>query len=101
MRPDPMRPDPTEHDAPGKPEQVTRSERGEPAGFLEAIAEGLFEEMERDEDVVLLGEDIGVYGGAFKVTTGFQEWFGRSGCSTRRSASPDSRGQRPARHTWD
>src|SRR5262249_59298066 len=33
-------------------------------------------EMERDPDVFLLGEDIGVYGGAFKVTDGFLERFG-------------------------
>jgi 2-oxoisovalerate dehydrogenase E1 component beta subunit len=41
-----------------------------------AIAEALWEEMERDERVFLLGEDIGVYGGAFKVTEGFIERFG-------------------------
>ena len=35
-----------------------------------------WEEMERDERVYLLGEDIGVYGGAFKVTEGFVEHFG-------------------------
>lgn len=44
--------------------------------FLEAISEALFEEMERDERVFLLGEDIGAYGGAFKVTRGFLEHFG-------------------------
>jgi len=44
--------------------------------YLEAIREGLWEEMERDPDVFLLGEDIGVYGGAFKVTAGFLEKFG-------------------------
>src|ERR1041384_588201 len=44
--------------------------------YLEAIREGLWEEMERDPDVFLLGEDIGVYGGAFKVTQGFIERFG-------------------------
>jgi pyruvate/2-oxoglutarate/acetoin dehydrogenase E1 component len=44
--------------------------------YLEAIREGLWEEMERDENVFLLGEDIGVYGGAFKVTAGFIERFG-------------------------
>jgi pyruvate/2-oxoglutarate/acetoin dehydrogenase E1 component len=59
-----------------KPEHVTKSERGEPATFLDAIAEGLFEEMERDERVVLLGEDVGVYGGAFKLTAGFHGYFG-------------------------
>jgi pyruvate/2-oxoglutarate/acetoin dehydrogenase E1 component len=44
--------------------------------YLEAIREGLWEEMERDPNVFLLGEDIGVYGGAFKVTAGFFEHFG-------------------------
>jgi 2-oxoisovalerate dehydrogenase E1 component beta subunit len=52
-----------------------RSENGE-ATYLIAIAEALWEEMERDERVFLLGEDIGVYGGAFKVTEGFIERFG-------------------------
>jgi 2-oxoisovalerate dehydrogenase E1 component beta subunit len=44
--------------------------------YLEAIREGLWEEMERDPGVFLIGEDIGVYGGAFKVTAGFIERFG-------------------------
>ena len=52
-----------------------RSENGE-ATYLVAIAEALWEEMERDERVWMLGEDIGVYGGAFKVTEGFIERFG-------------------------
>ena len=47
-----------------------------PTTYLEAIREGLWEEMERDPDVFLIGEDIGVYGGAFKVTDGFLERFG-------------------------
>ncbi len=59
-----------------RPEHVTRSQTGEPASFLEAIAEGLFEEMERDERVLLLGEDVGAYGGAFKLSKGFLEYFG-------------------------
>ena len=44
--------------------------------YLEAIREGLWEEMERDPNVFCIGEDIGVYGGAFKVTAGFLEHFG-------------------------
>ncbi|MCX6625506.1 MAG: alpha-ketoacid dehydrogenase subunit beta [Acidobacteria bacterium] len=44
--------------------------------YLEAIREGLWEEMERDPSVFCIGEDIGVYGGAFKVTAGFLEHFG-------------------------
>src|SRR5204863_1111306 len=44
--------------------------------YLQAISDGLREEMRRDKRVFVLGEDIGVYGGAFKVTLGFQEEFG-------------------------
>jgi 2-oxoisovalerate dehydrogenase E1 component beta subunit len=44
--------------------------------YLQAIHDALREEMERDEAVFLLGEDIGVYGGAFKVTAGLFERFG-------------------------
>lgn len=44
--------------------------------FLEALRQGLWEEMERDERVCLLGEDVGAYGGAFRVTEGFQARFG-------------------------
>ena len=47
-----------------------------PTTYLEAIREGLWEEMERDPNVFLIGEDIGVYGGAFNVTAGFLEKFG-------------------------
>lgn len=52
-----------------------RTPQGE-ATYLVAIAEGLWEEMERDPAVYCLGEDIGVYGGAFKLTEGFIERFG-------------------------
>ncbi|HWR15770.1 MAG TPA: alpha-ketoacid dehydrogenase subunit beta [Terriglobales bacterium] len=44
--------------------------------YLEAIRQGIWEEMERDPTVFCIGEDIGVYGGAFKVTEGFIEHFG-------------------------
>jgi len=44
--------------------------------YLEAIRQGIWEEMERDDRVFLLGEDIGAYGGAFKVTAGMLEKFG-------------------------
>ena len=46
--------------------------------YLEAIREALFEEMERDPNVFCLGEDIGAYGGAFKVTEGLQRRFGEA-----------------------
>jgi 2-oxoisovalerate dehydrogenase E1 component beta subunit len=44
--------------------------------YIEALSDGLREEMQRDRNVFLLGEDIGQYGGAFKVTKGFLEEFG-------------------------
>ena len=44
--------------------------------YLQAISDGLRQEMRRDHRVFVLGEDVGVYGGAFKVTLGFQEEFG-------------------------
>jgi pyruvate/2-oxoglutarate/acetoin dehydrogenase E1 component len=44
--------------------------------YLQAISDGLRQEMRRDDRVYVLGEDVGVYGGAFKVTLGFQEEFG-------------------------
>ena len=46
--------------------------------FLEALRQGLWEEMERDDRVFILGEDVGLYGGAFKVTEGFTKRFGES-----------------------
>jgi len=44
--------------------------------YLQAISDGLRTEMRRDKRVFVIGEDVGVYGGAFKVTLGFQEEFG-------------------------
>jgi 2-oxoisovalerate dehydrogenase E1 component beta subunit len=46
------------------------------ATYLEAIRQGLWEEMESDPTVFCIGEDIGIYGGAFKVTDGFVHHFG-------------------------
>jgi 2-oxoisovalerate dehydrogenase E1 component beta subunit len=47
-----------------------------PVTFLEAIKQAMFEEMERDPSVILIGEDVGVYGGAFKTSEGLLERFG-------------------------
>jgi pyruvate/2-oxoglutarate/acetoin dehydrogenase E1 component len=44
--------------------------------YLEAIRGALFDEMSRDDRVFVLGEDVGEYGGAFKVTDGLQAHFG-------------------------
>ncbi len=44
--------------------------------YLEAIRLAMLEEMERDERVFVIGEDVGIYGGAFRATQGFLEKFG-------------------------
>jgi 2-oxoisovalerate dehydrogenase E1 component beta subunit len=44
--------------------------------YLEAIRQALWDEMEQDERVFMLGQDIGTYGGAFRVTAGFLDKFG-------------------------
>src|SRR5262250_3369838 len=44
--------------------------------YVEAIRQGIWEEMEKDERVFVIGEDVGIYGGAFKVTAGMLERFG-------------------------
>lgn len=59
----------TEGSEPGEP-------TGEPVTFLDAITMTLDEEMERDERVFILGEDVGDFGGAFKVTKGLHAKYG-------------------------
>jgi pyruvate/2-oxoglutarate/acetoin dehydrogenase E1 component len=44
--------------------------------YIDAIKEGMWEEMEKDDRVFILGEDVGIYGGAFKVTKGMLDRFG-------------------------
>jgi pyruvate/2-oxoglutarate/acetoin dehydrogenase E1 component len=44
--------------------------------LIEAIRQGIWEEMRRDESVFVIGEDVGAYGGAFKLTEGFIDHFG-------------------------
>jgi pyruvate/2-oxoglutarate/acetoin dehydrogenase E1 component len=44
--------------------------------YLEAVRQALWDEMEQDERVFMLGQDIGTYGGAFRVTAGFLDRFG-------------------------
>ena len=69
--------------------------------YLEAIREALFEEMERDPNVFCLGEDIGAYGGAFKVTDGLLGEVRRV-ARHRHARSPRSASsaRRPVRRTW-
>ena len=42
----------------------------------EAISQALWEEMERDENVFIMGEEVGVWGGTYAVTKGFYDHFG-------------------------
>jgi 2-oxoisovalerate dehydrogenase E1 component beta subunit len=46
--------------------------------YIEAIRLAMLEEMERDERVFVIGEDVGIYGGAFRATQGFLERFGET-----------------------
>ncbi len=60
-----------------KEHKSARPERGGQATLVEAIRQGIWEEMERDPDVFVIGEDVGAYGGAFKVTDGLIDEFGK------------------------
>ena len=53
------------------------SERSEPLRFIDSIREGLMQSMEQHANLVLMGQDIAEYGGAFKITEGFVEKFGK------------------------
>ena len=60
--------------------------------YLEAVGAALDHEMERDPDVFIIGEDVGQFGGAFKVTTGFLDKYG----PRRRGLGRPSRAPRPS-----
>src|SRR6266566_6979240 len=60
-----------------KEHKSSRPERGGKATLVEAIRQGIWEEMERDPTVFVIGEDVGAYGGAFKVTDGLIDEFGK------------------------
>ena len=55
---------------------MTKKQETKGATLIEAIRQGIYEEMKRDETVFVIGEDIGTYGGAFKLTEGFTDEFG-------------------------
>src|SRR2546423_11842658 len=59
-----------------KEQKANRPARGGVATFVEAIRQGIWEEMERDPTVFVIGEDVGTYGGGFKVTEGLFAEFG-------------------------
>ena len=64
--------------------------------YLEAIRQGIAEEMDRDPTVFCIGEDIGIYGGAFKITEGFIDRFGPERVIDSRLPSPPSSARRSA-----
>jgi len=59
----------------GPASTATADEKSRPT-YLEAVGAALDSEMDRDPDVFIIGEDVGQFGGAFKVTKGFLEKFG-------------------------
>ena len=56
--------------------KIDHSSKSQNIRFVDAISEGLFQSMERNDDLILMGQDIAEYGGVFKVTEGFAEKFG-------------------------
>ncbi len=63
--------------APATLPQVAPATEGTEKKFIQAISEGLKQSMERFPNLVLMGQDIAEYGGAFKVTEGFVPMFGK------------------------
>ena len=63
--------------APNVPVAVAPTSAGTEKKFIQAITEGLKQSMERHPNLVLMGQDIAEYGGAFKVTEGFVAQFGK------------------------
>ncbi|WP_298223224.1 dehydrogenase E1 component subunit alpha/beta [Flavobacterium sp.] len=59
-------------------EEVTPSHEIENIRFVDAISQGLKQSFERHDNLVIMGQDIAEYGGAFKITDGFVEQFGKS-----------------------
>ncbi|HOX82626.1 MAG TPA: dehydrogenase E1 component subunit alpha/beta [Chryseolinea sp.] len=53
------------------------SEKNSEKRFIDAIRDGLYQSMERYDNLVLMGQDIAEYGGVFKITDGFVEKFGK------------------------
>ena len=62
--------------APGTPDPVAPTGDARELRFVDAISDALREAMQRDERLVLMGQDIAEYGGVFKITDGFVEAFG-------------------------
>jgi 2-oxoisovalerate dehydrogenase E1 component len=61
----------------GGPSQQERSGKGRDIRFIDAIKEGLHQSMHKHSNLILMGQDIAEYGGAFKITEGFLDEFGK------------------------
>ncbi|WP_405291539.1 thiamine pyrophosphate-dependent enzyme [Algibacter sp. Ld11] len=62
---------------PVKNELIKNNTDSKEIRFIDAISKGLEQSMQRDKNLVLMGQDIAEYGGAFKITEGFVEAFGK------------------------
>ena len=69
--------------------------------YREALTQAMREELHRDPDVFLMGEDIGLFEGSFKVTRACCEFGPHDGSSTPRSPRPDSSASASARRCRD
>lgn len=58
-------------------EEINPSEEKENIRVIDAISQALSQSMERHDNLVIMGQDIAEYGGAFKITEGFVEKFGK------------------------
>lgn len=63
--------------APFTQQVISHSEKTTEKRFIDAISDGLRQSMEKHANLVLMGQDIGDYGGVFKITEGFVEKFGK------------------------
>jgi 2-oxoisovalerate dehydrogenase E1 component len=65
----------------------TTSETSTNKRYIDAISDGLRQSMRMHHNLVIMGQDIAEYGGAFKITQGFLDEFGKDRCATRLSAN--------------
>lgn len=59
-------------------QEVAPSNNTKKIRFIDAVSQGLWQAMERCDDLVIMGQDIAEYGGVFKITEGFVEQFGKA-----------------------
>jgi 2-oxoisovalerate dehydrogenase E1 component len=61
-----------------KPGSITTGATKEAARFIDGIKEGLYQSMQQHPNLILMGQDIADYGGAFKITEGLADTFGKA-----------------------